>query len=81
MSAAKKQLELHPLLKEPIRHAYALVPDPKNPLKFFAVHLTNVTAQGLSILEPSDRPEPATYGLERIQKAQQRRHTEKKWTR
>lgn len=86
MSAAKKKADddalpapPHPLLTKPIPHAYALVSDPKQPGRWFAVHLTGVIAEGLSILEPSDRNEPATYGLHRIHQAMQRRHAEKKW--
>lgn len=69
----------HPLLATPIPHAYALVKDPRQPGRWFAVHLTDVVAGGLEILEPSDRHEPATYGMERIKVAMQRRHVEKKW--
>lgn len=84
-AAAKKKPEaedvapLHPLLQTPIPHAYALVQDPKRPGRWFAVHLTDVVAGGCEILEPSDRNEPATYGLERIKLAMHRRHKEKKW--
>lgn len=82
-TAAKKKTEEaappHPLLNRPIPHAYALIADPNRPGRFFAVHLTDVIAQGLDILEPSGRSEPATYGLQRIDRAADRRHKEKRW--
>lgn len=70
----------HPLLARPVPHAYALIQDPERPGRFYAVHLTDVLAGGLEILEPSARSEPATYGLVRIERAQDRRHKEKRWT-
>lgn len=83
VAAKKKPTEdalPHPLLAKPIPHAYALVQDPARPGKFFAVHLTDVIAKGVEILEHSDRSEPATYGLVKLAQAQERRHREKRWT-
>lgn len=71
---------VHPLLAVPIPHAYALVPHPTNPMKFYAVHLRNVGAEIVEVLEPSDRAEPATFGMLRINQAMERRHKERKWT-
>lgn len=71
----------HPLLERPIPHAYALIEQPGRPGRFYAVHLTDVLAKGIDFLEPSQRSEPATYGLVRIARAQDRRHKEKRWTR
>ncbi len=81
-TAKKKEPEstvAHPLLAKPVPHAYALIQDPEKPGKFFAVHLTDVLASGIAFLEPSARSEPATYGLVRIARAQDRRHKEKRW--
>lgn len=74
------QGEVHPLLEAPIPHAYALVPHPTKPGAFFAVHLRGVAASEVEVLEPSDRAEPATYGLLRIGQAMEKRHKEKLWT-
>lgn len=68
------------ILRNIIPHAYALVPVPERPGRFYAVHLTNVTATGLEHLEPSGRAEPATYGLGRIGKDMEKRHKEKRWS-
>lgn len=68
------------ILRNIIPHAYALVPVPERPGRFYAVHLENVTATGLEHLEPSGRPEPATYGLGRIGKDMEKRHKEKRWS-
>lgn len=70
----------HPLLERPVPHAYALIEEPGRPGRFYAVHLTDVLAKGIEFLEPSERSEPATYGLVRLTRAQDRRHKEKKWT-
>jgi hypothetical protein len=67
------------LLRLPIPHAYALIPVPERPGRFYAVHLTNVTAMGLEHLEPSGRSEAAAYGLGRIGKDMEKRHKEKGW--
>jgi hypothetical protein len=79
----KKKLEdvVHPLLREPVPHAYALIADPKKPGHFFAVHLTDVVARGLEHLEPGARSAAAPYGMQRIGKAMERRHAEKRWAR
>ncbi len=80
--AKKKEPEstvAHPLLATPVPHAYALIQDPARPGRFFAVHLADVLASGIELLEPSARSEPATYGLVRIARAQDRRHKEKRW--
>ncbi len=67
------------LLKRPIPHAYALIPQPGRPGRFYAVHLLNVTADGLEHLEPSGRSEAATFGMQRIERAMDKRHKEKQW--
>lgn len=82
-AAKKKDPETtvaHPLLAVPVPHAYALIPDPNRVGRFFAVHLSDVLAAGLEHLEPSGRSEAAAYGLQRIARAQDRRHKEKRWT-
>lgn len=68
-----------PLLKLTIPHAYALIPQPGRPGRFYAVHLANVTADQLDHLEPSGRSEAATFGMQRIERAMDRRHREKLW--
>lgn len=68
-----------PLLRGIIPHAYALIPHPGRPGRFYAVHLGNVTADTLTHLEPSDRSEAATFGMQRIERAMQKRHKEKLW--
>jgi hypothetical protein len=76
----KPEEVVHPLLKEPVPHAYALIPDPKKVGHYFAVHLTGVIARGLTHLEPGARSAAAPYGLQRIGKAMERRHVEKRWS-
>lgn len=71
--------ELHPLLEEPVPHAYALIPAKGRPGLFYAVHLTQVQARGLEHLEPNSRCLSAPFGLIRIEHAMQKRHQEKKW--
>lgn len=83
MPAPKKDATVtavkHPLLEKPVPHAYALIQDPARPGRWYAVHLVNVSAQGIEHLEPSARSEMAPHGMIRIGKAMERRHVEKKW--
>lgn len=72
--------EPHPLLKEPIPHAYALVPCKDRPGLFYAVHLVNVTADQANYLEPSGRPEKPVFGLNRMVRAQEDRHYRRTWS-
>ncbi len=71
--------QLHPLLKKPVPHAYALIPAEGRPGLFYAVHLTGVQAEQLEHLEPNSRCLSAPFGLIRIPAAMEKRHAEKKW--
>lgn len=71
--------EPHPLLVEPVPHAYALVPCKGKPGLFYAVHLTGVVADALEHLEPNGRPLAAPFGMLRIEAAMNKRHQQKKW--
>ncbi len=77
---ANPLLNANPLLSKPVPHAYALVPDPERRGKFFAVHLSNVVAEGLEHLELSGRSETAPYGMKRIEAAMEKRHRLKGWS-
>lgn len=68
-----------PLLEKPVPHAYALIPHPEKEGLFYAVHLSNVYAEGLEHLEGSGRPSAAVFGMIRITQAMQLRHRAKKW--
>jgi hypothetical protein len=61
-----------------IPHAYALVEGPGIG-QWYAVKLTNVTYEAHEHLEPSARTEAATFGIERIKLAMDRRHHQRKW--
>lgn len=69
----------NPLINRPIAHAYALIPDPDKPGRFFALHLTDVIAGGVEHLEPSSRSTIAAYGLQRIERAMEARHRRRAW--
>ena len=87
MNAPKKRepapngaaLEIDPLLRKPIPHAYALVPHPDKPGMYYSVHLEGVTAERLEHLELNSKASAAPMGMLRIEAAMQRRHFEKKW--
>lgn len=63
-----------PILDRPIAHAYALVPDPARPGRYFAVHLRDVVAGGYDHIEPSGRSDMIPRGMMRITGAMQARH-------
>jgi hypothetical protein len=62
-----------------IAHAYALVPEAGKVGRFRAVHLTNVLAESIECLEPSNRSEPAGMGLARCESAMAKRHRKGEW--
>jgi hypothetical protein len=62
-----------------ITHAYAIVKSKTGEGRYYAVHLEGVTASGISILEPSGRPEPAAHGVSRILHALDLRHFKRAW--
>lgn len=76
---ADKVQRQNPLINRPIAHAYALIPDPDKPGRFFALHLTDVIAGGVEHLEPSSRSTIAAYGLQRIERAMEARHRRRAW--
>ncbi len=72
-------IEVDPLLRVPIPHAYALVPHPDKPGLFYAVHLEGVSAERLTHVEPSARPSHGPYQLQRIYREMETRHRARKW--
>jgi hypothetical protein len=60
-----------------VAHAYAMIEDGVG--RFKAVHLTNVLAESVEVLEPSGRSEPAAHGMQRIELAMKVRHRRKEW--
>lgn len=59
-------------------HAYALVAGPGIG-QFYAVKLSGVSYESLEHLEPSSRTSAATWGIERIKAAMDKRHRMKAW--
>ncbi len=70
---------LYDVLEAPIEHAYALVPDPARPGRFFAVHLQGVVAASFDHLEPSGRSDLIPRGMLRIDQAMSARHRARRW--
>ena len=69
------------LTRVPIPHAYALIPDPDRPGKYYAVHLMGVHAERIEHLDkPVPRGSYHTAALSRIIPAMQNRYRlEKGW--
>jgi len=70
---------LDPVIGRPILHAFALVPDPARPGRYFAVGLSDVVAGSYTHLEPSGRSDMPTRGMLRIEGAMQARHRLRAW--
>lgn len=70
---------LDPVVGRPILHAYALVPDPARPGRYFAVALHDVVAGSYTHLEPSGRSDMPPRGMLRIEGAMQTRHRQRAW--
>ena len=68
------------LTAEPIPHAYALIPDPKRPGYYYDVHLSQVYAENIELLEQSGRNSKAAFGLARINDAMAQRHRRRQWS-
>ena len=62
-----------------IVHAYAIVKSKSNEGRYYAVHLEEVTAKKVDVLEPSGRSEPAAHGVSRILHALDLRHFRRAW--
>ena len=60
-------------------HAYAIIPDPERPGKYFSAHLTGVSYKGLKHLEPSERSESIGTATERLNTAVSIRSRTHKW--
>jgi hypothetical protein len=61
-------------------HAYAVVQS-KQDGRFYALHLEDVTAKKIEVLEPSGRAEPAIHGINRISHALDLRQFKRAWGR
>ncbi len=77
--AADEKPKIDPLLQRPVELAYALIPDPANPERYFAVRLLDVVAARLEHLEPSGRSSQSVFGMLRMQQDMERRQRERKW--
>lgn len=74
-----KRRQLDPLLKRPVAFAYALIPDPENTERYFAVRLIDVVAGGLEHLEGSGRSSASSFGVARIIRDMETRQRRRSW--